>query len=295
MPVDLTAATRFMATYGRLLDRRRLQLILGQGDSAAVLAALEAYRNSDGGYGWGLEPDLRAPESQPAGALHAFEVFTDVAPATTPRAEELCDWLATATLPDGGLPFALPMADPAGCASFWADADHSISSIHITAAVTAYALKAARHDPAIAAHPWLARATDYCITEVAAMEQAGHAIELKFVLDFLDVLSDTRPEMAKQLGRLGAAIPRDGMLHVSGGLEDEMMRPLDFAPLPDRPVRALFADGVVDQELDRLASLQEDDGGWRPDFGAASPMAGLEWRGYQTVWALSVLRRNGRA
>ena len=260
-----------------------------------MLAALEPYRNPDGGYGWGLEPDLRAAESQPAGALHAFEVFAEVAPATSPRAAELCDWLHTATLADGGLPFALPVADPAGCASFWAGADHTTSSIHITAAVTAYGLKAARHDPAIAAHPWLARATDYCVATVKAMEKAGHAIELKFVLDFLDVLSDSRPEMAKELGRLGAAIPREGLLHVDGGLQDEMMRPLDIAPLPDRPVRALFAEGIVDEELDRLASLQEDDGGWRPDFAAASPIADLEWRGYQTVWAVSVLRRNGRA
>lgn len=40
-----------------------------------ALAALSAYRNPDGGYGWGLEADLRARESQPGAALHAFEVF----------------------------------------------------------------------------------------------------------------------------------------------------------------------------------------------------------------------------
>ena len=79
-------------------------------DPAAVLAALEAYRNTDGGYG-AIEPDLRAVESQPVGAMHAFEVFEDVAPGTTPRAAELCDWLGEVCLPDGGLPFALPVAD----------------------------------------------------------------------------------------------------------------------------------------------------------------------------------------
>jgi hypothetical protein len=73
-----------------------------------------------------------------------------------------------------------------------------------------------------------------------------------------------------------------------------MMRPLDFAPFPDRPLRALFASDIVAAELDRLESQQEDDGGWRPDFAAASPIATLEWRGYTTVWAISVLQRNGR-
>ena len=42
-----------------------------------MLAAVEAYRNPDGGYGWGLEPDLRSRTSQPGGALHALEAFAD--------------------------------------------------------------------------------------------------------------------------------------------------------------------------------------------------------------------------
>jgi hypothetical protein len=36
-------------------------------------------RNPDGGYGWGLEPDLRSVTSQPVGAMHAMEVFAETA------------------------------------------------------------------------------------------------------------------------------------------------------------------------------------------------------------------------
>src|SRR6185436_13928134 len=131
--VDVSAAVSFMAAHGRILDRRRLQLLLGQGDRASVVAALDGYRNPDGGYGWGMEPDLRAPESQPAGALHALEAFGDAAPLVSPHAVQLCDWLDSVTLPDGGLPFALPVADPAGLAPFWADADPATSSLQIIA------------------------------------------------------------------------------------------------------------------------------------------------------------------
>ena len=88
------------------------------GDADGVAAAVAAYRNDDGGYGWGLEPDLRSRESQPGGALHAFEVFEDIGPATSPHAVELCDWLASVALGDGGLPFAFAVTDPAGCAPF---------------------------------------------------------------------------------------------------------------------------------------------------------------------------------
>jgi hypothetical protein len=282
-----------MATHGRLLDRHRFALLMGETDTSALLAAVDAYRNPDGGYGWGLEPDLRAPESQPGGALHAFEVFEDIGPATTPRAAELCDWLAGVMLPDGGLPFALPVADATGCAPFWAQADPSTSTLHSTAFVAGTALRVAAHDPAVAAHPWLRTATRYCLDAIAAVNTAPHAIELCFAVQFLDAAYDTHPEAAAELlDRLGRFIPDNGLVHVDGGADDEWMRPLDFAPTPGRPVRKLFTPEAVDAELRRLVDQQQDDGGWRVDFGSFSPTAALDWRGYMTVRAVSILQRN---
>jgi hypothetical protein len=282
----------FLAAHGRVLDRRRLALLLGEADTGAVLAAVDGYRNPDGGYGWGLEPDLRAPESQPGGALHAFEVFEEIAPATTPRAAELCDWLAAATLPDGGLPFALAVGDAAGCAPFWAQADPSVSTLQSTAFAAGAAHRVAAHDPAVAAHPWLKTATRYCLDAITAVETAPHAIALCFAIQFLDAVYETHPEAAELLPRLGRFIPRDGLVHVDGGAADEAIRPLDLAPAPDRPARTLFTPECIDAELRRLAGGQRADGGWRVDFGSYSPAAALEWRGYATVRAISILMRN---
>ena len=108
MSIDLSAAAGFMATHARVLDRRRFELLGGATDPSGALSALDGYRNPDGGYGWGLEPDLRSPESQPGSAWHAFEVLAEIAPATAPQSVALCDWLGSVSLADGGLPFALP-------------------------------------------------------------------------------------------------------------------------------------------------------------------------------------------
>jgi hypothetical protein len=291
---DLDAATDFMATHARLLDRRRLALRLGGGDTGPLLAALAAYGNPDGGYGYGLEPDLRSATSQPGGALHALEVFDDVGPATSPRAGALCDWLGSAALPDGGLPFAGPVPDPAGCAPFWLDADAGASSLQITAIVTAVAHRVARHDPAVAGHPWLAAATRYCLEAIRALDgRAPHAIELAFAAQFLDAVHETHPEAAELVGRLAAHVPSDGVVPVAGGSEGEAIRPLDIAPMPGGPARTLFAPDVVAADLARLAALQQPDGGWLVDFASFSPTARLEWRGHATVSAVAVLQANG--
>jgi hypothetical protein len=291
--VDLAAAADFLAGSARVLDRRRFELLFGGGTRDAVLAAVDGYRNPDGGYGWGLEPDFRSGTSQPGGALHAFEVFADVSPAVTGRAVELCDWLARVTLPDGGLPFALPVPDPAACAPFWAAADSGRSSLQITAVVAEGAHRVAATDPAVAGHPWLAQATAFCFAAVADPGPA-HAMELAFTVRFLDAASHTAPDAAHLVDRLRPQVPANGLLHVTGGAEDEFMRPLDFAPLPGGPARSLFARELIDAELDRLAGGQQADGGWTVDFASYSPAATLEWRGHATVQALTLLRANGR-
>jgi hypothetical protein len=291
MTIDLTAATGFMATHARLLDRRRFELLTGDGDPGAVLAATDGYRNADGGYGWGLEPDLRAPESQPGGALHAFEAFADAAPARSPHAVALCDWLDSVTLPDGGLPFALPVADASGLAPFWASADPTTSSLQITAYVAGTAHRTG--DPDVAAHPWLARATDYCLSAIASLGEDPFALVVVASLGFLDEVRETRPEADALVDRLGAAIPDGGRLAVPGGAEDESVGPLDLSPYPDRPSRRLFGAESIDAELDQLAGEQRDDGGWTVDFQSYSPQAELEWRGYATVRAVSILQRSG--
>ena len=292
MTVDLSAAADFLAGSGRVLDRRRFDLLFGDGEAEAVLAAVDGYRNPDGGYGWGLEPDLRSRTSQPGGALHALEAFADVVPMTTARARELCDWLSTATNPDGGLPFALPLPDPAACAPFWLDPSPE-SNLQITAVVAATAHRVAGTDPAVAGHPWLARATEYCLAAVRDLGPDPHAMVVAFAAQLLDAAAPAYPEAAELVDALRPHVPADGLLHVAGGADDEYMRPLDFAPLPGGPARGLFAPDLVAAELERLADGQQPDGGWAVDFDSYSPAATLEWRGHRTVQALTLLRANG--
>lgn len=294
--VDLAAARAFLAGHGRLLERQRFELLLGAGAEMAdrVLAALDCYRNPDGGYGWGLEPDLRSPGSQPSCGMHAFEILAEVASRsprsviTSSRAVELCDWMGKHTLTDGGLPFTLPVADPAACSPVWLGEDHTTSSLQMTAQVAATAHLVARHDQRVADHPWLARASAWCVDAIGRLGASPPAHELLFAVRFVDAYAAANSAGAELLARLGPYIPADGVVRVEGGAEDEALRPLDIAPRVGA-ARRLFTDDVIAADLDRLAQGQQPDGGWTVDFAASSPAAAIEWRGIATLDALATL------
>ncbi len=65
MDNQLSAARDFILRQGRLLDRRLFATCFEGAPAAGVIEALRGYRNGDGGFGHGLEPDKRCPASLP--------------------------------------------------------------------------------------------------------------------------------------------------------------------------------------------------------------------------------------
>ena len=110
MPVDVDAAEQFILANARLLDRHRLAVHRHGAPVSAVLDALRAYRNPDGGFGHGLEPDVRAPNSEPASTLHALEVLLGAGAPDDPMVADAAGWIGSIAAPDGGVPFVMPTA-----------------------------------------------------------------------------------------------------------------------------------------------------------------------------------------
>ena len=75
---DVEAASRFLASSGRVLDRRRFELLFLGGEPGPVRDAIAAYRNPDSGFGHGLEPDGRTPASQPFAVEVALRTLDEV-------------------------------------------------------------------------------------------------------------------------------------------------------------------------------------------------------------------------
>ncbi|GAB3474802.1 hypothetical protein [Amycolatopsis cihanbeyliensis] len=117
------------------MERRLAELHLDRGGAAtagAVLDAVAAYRNPDGGLGHGLEPDVRAPASQPLAVDFGLELVGQVLGSAagaddTVRdraralAEGLLPFLASVATADGGLPIVLPSVAAHPRAEHWGD------------------------------------------------------------------------------------------------------------------------------------------------------------------------------
>ena len=283
--VNLSAAAQFVAGHARLIDRRRFEHLTGDGSAEAVLTALAAYRNPDGGIGY-LEPDLRTPASQPIAVIYAFEVMHEVGIADPALTAGALDWLATVSTDDGGVPFVLPTARGWPHAPFFPLDDEPAPSLLATAGIAAAAHRLGLD------HPWLDRAGEFT-WERAQEARTGVPYTFRAVVDFLDAVPD-RARVDAELEGLAERVPADGVMPVEAGIEGEVLRPLDIVPRPDHVARRLYDDAVIERELDRLEGEQQADGGWEFDFAHWNPAAALEWRGVVTVQALRTLRAYGR-
>ena len=74
----LGAARRFLETEARALELARFRCSFEDAPAASVVEALAAYQNPDGGFGHGLEPDLRAPQSSVLCTSIALQILREL-------------------------------------------------------------------------------------------------------------------------------------------------------------------------------------------------------------------------
>jgi hypothetical protein len=282
---DFDGAAAFVAANGRVLDRRRFERLFLDGAAGPVRDAVAAYRNSDGGFGHGLEPDCRAGASQPAAVEMALRVMSECDVWDVSLVSSACDWLLAVAPAEGGAAFVEPTVVEGPHAPWWVAEDGHPASL-IATGMIAGELHARGFS-----HPWLDRATSVMWSRLDTLTEPG-GYEMFGVLRFLSHVPD-RDRARKAFDRVGPLILSRGLVALDPEAPGEVHSPLDFAPLPTSIARELFDESVIKAHLDHLAHGQRDDGGWAFNFPAWSPAAERDWRGALTVDALRMLRANG--
>lgn len=291
----LDAAERFVLLDARLIERHRFAHLFRHGPAGAVVAALVPYGNPDGGFGHGLEPDLRGADSQPEPVAFALRILgetdaglDDEAGSGRALAHAACGWLATVTTPDGGVPWVLPSATQAPRGPWWQPAEPLVGALVPTGSIAG-----ALHAHGVS-HPWLDGASRFCrdrIADVADGKLEIGAYDTLAILDFLDGVPD-RAWAEQAFGGVREALL--ATVTTDPQATGHVHRPTDMAPTPDGFGRRLFTDDVIDHHLDLLAAAQRDDGGWDVFWEPWAAVTTPEWRGHLTIERLKTLRAYGR-
>jgi len=277
---DIAAAEWFLAGHARVVDRRVHERLFRGGTAQSVKDAVAAYRNGDGGFGHGLEPDCRAGASQPAAVEMALRLLdvTDAWDDTVAMAA--CDWLASVAPAAGGAAFVEATVSGGPHAPWWVPEEG-----HPPSPVQTGLLAGVRH-------PWLDGATAAMWDMIDRLsEPSGYP--MLGVCRFLDHVPD-RDRAQAAFDKVGPLLVERGVVALDPDATGEVHTPLDFAPLPGSVARQLFDDATIEAHLDHLAAGQREDGGWMFNWLSWSPAAEADWRGFLTVDALRLLRANGR-
>ncbi|MEY2569121.1 MAG: hypothetical protein QOE35_3650 [Actinomycetota bacterium] len=284
MSIEMHAARTFIHTNGRVLDRRVFATVFEGAPPSGVIDALRAYRNADGGFGHGLEPDKRAPDSQPLDTETAFEAMDMAGIVDAATVTAACDWLATVADGSAMVPLAFEPMLAYPHAEHWAQIP-LVPGVNPTAGLAALLWRWGVD------HPWREAATAGCWKAIEhEIPLEAHA--LKEALLFLDAQPD-RGRAEALLPRIADRLADVALLQLTPSA-DYGVTPLHLAPTPDHLARRLFSDDVMGAFLDDLEHGQQHDGGWAISWQPPGPAAVFEWRAWRTLLALSTLRAWGR-
>jgi hypothetical protein len=283
--MTFSAGRAFLDREGRLVERRLAAVLFDGADPAGVVDTLRAYRNPDGGFGHGLEPDKRCPASLPIDVECALDILLVAGARDDALVAGACDWLGSVAAPDGAVPLSFPVMEAYPRAEHWSDWTYT-PGLNPTAGL------AGRLHRLGVTHPWLDAATAWTWSALeSGFGEDAHA--LAEVLVFLAHVPD-QGRAQPIAAQVGTWLAKAQWFRADPADPEYGVTPLHLAPTPDSPWRRLFDDASIDGHLDRLARDQQPDGGWTITWEPPGVASTCEWRGIETLRALRALRAYGR-
>ena len=285
MTIDFDSARMFIYANGRLLEQHVYAHLFEKASNSPAVAALLAYQNDDGGFGHGLEPDKRCPDSQPLDVAVALECLATVGANATDVVMRACDYLTTVADDRGAVPILLPSVAAYPRAAHWSGGVVP-PDLNPTAAIAGHALGLGVE------HPWLDKATAYCLATLENEDAPREAHTLLAVTQLLEQLGDAR--VGDMAAAVAAVLPGSSFFQPVPEPGNYGVTPLQFAPTPESMARAWFDDAAIGAHLDDLEAQQQDDGGWPIAWSPPSDASRCEWRAIRTLDALRTLTAYGR-
>ena len=266
------------------------------GTQAEILAELARFQNADGGFGHGLEPDLRLPDSSVIATSVAFQRLRETAaPADHPLIVNGCRYLRDTYDPVAGKWAIIPPnVDDAPHAPWWVYGEAlSHSLLNPSAEILGYLYEYGDHFPA----QWRQQATDAIVTHIMDEARQLEMHDLLCAIRLYETPALPQAIRERLFPRLQtvaeALVARDPAAWRGYGLP-----PLSVVSAPRSAFAPLFQE-QLDANLDFVIDQLDAAGSWRPNWTWGAPseawaQAEREWSGVITLNNLVLLRAFGR-
>jgi len=281
-------ARDFILTNARMIERRLFEFHLENGTSEGVFHAVYAYRNSDGGFGHGMEPDTASPESQPLFSIMALETLDEVGYLTKEIIlNDFMPYFESITTEKGGIPWMFRPKSTYPC-------EEHFKTVKEWAALSTTAPLLGILEKYKIDIPWMKKAEHFVWSEFERIKDK-HIFCYLCVPRWLTFLKHTksRDKAKKTINNLKNWILTDGVIYKDKsddgwGLYGKP-HSLNYAQSSESILYSLFTKETIESDLKELINRQKNDGRWDTWYGISEGTK-LEWAGIQTLGALKTLK-----
>ncbi len=296
-PSEFQQSVSFLRKEARPLESVFFAYYFEDGPAESVLKELARFQNTDGGFGHGLEPDVRLADSSVIATTIAFQHLRELrVPAEHPLVVNGCRYLRetydTARL---NWPIIPPTIDDAPHAPWWIHNGELMNrQINPRVEILGYIYDYAVHFPEAMRHSLTASVMDHVQNHPDEMEMH----DLLCCLRLYE--TESLPEAVKTslLQKLTLLVAHNV------ARSQEQWRAYGLPPLaviksPQSPFASLFVEEIP-QNLDFLIEARGAEGAWRPNWSwgdlwpEAWQQAERDWSGVITLDNLRTLHSFGR-
>jgi hypothetical protein len=274
MSIRLKQARDFVYGSGVMWECALFAYLFQDGTAERVQQCLACYRNPDGGFGHGMEHDVRMPDSHALALEFALQVVTRSGLPPGDLFSGAAAWAEGNQGEDGRF------RDPASLldyphAPWWNEGgqnepDPLVGSLTRLGFVTPKLAQRTREWVQANRSPESIRANEWLFMAYRPYEYFMN------VDDFPDVATYRRA-VVENIIELASKAP-----------EDQYYSFFYFALTPDSRIAQAAPEGLLKRMLDYLSETQQEDGSWRDQHGLQ------QWYPYVTIHVMQTLRAYGR-
>lgn len=275
--VSLERARCFVHAHGNLWERALWEYLFYDGSLERVHTCLLPYKNPDGGWGHGLEHDIKVPMSNPLMLEFLLSVMRDTGLPPGAILDGTPEWLASNQKDDGSLSNP-PGLDQFPRAQWWEEGQTMPDSI--TGNMIKYGL----------CPDTVRDRTRAWVSENISRESIQRNKWLFMAYHYFDYFfnEDDFPDVSRFQEATLENIYHTALEHEKKGETQKLFPFFQFADGPDSLVAREAPPGLADRILDHLQETQREDGGWDDEHGL------VYWQPYFSTIILLALKRFGR-